>query len=121
VQAVDPARTGLVLDDELLAEPLRQLLCKNARHDVRVAAGGERYDDRHGPRWPLVLSRRNASQRAERRGHHSYSCENTVQHFVLRFPTRCIAARKPVSPKDRPVVPKDNLPDVKMRYRSICA
>jgi hypothetical protein len=77
VQAVDPARTGPVLDDELLAEPPRQLLCKNARHDVRVAAGGERHDDRHGLRWPLLLRRRSATKQAERYGDHGESCENT--------------------------------------------
>src|SRR5262249_59066171 len=39
-----------VLDDELLAEPLRQPLADQARDDVGAAAGGEADDDAHRPR-----------------------------------------------------------------------
>ena len=46
-----------VLDHELLAETLRQVVGENTCHDVGVTAGGERHDDRHGPRWILVLRR----------------------------------------------------------------
>ena len=39
-----------VLDDELLAEPLRQPLADQARDDVVRAAGGKADDDAHRPR-----------------------------------------------------------------------
>jgi len=40
-----------VLDDELTAEPLRQPLPHQARHDVLSAACGQTDDQTHGPRW----------------------------------------------------------------------
>jgi hypothetical protein len=39
----------LVLDDELLTEPLRQMLPGKSRHNVRRAAGGERDDQANRP------------------------------------------------------------------------
>ena len=39
-----------VLDDEWLAEPLRQPLADQARDDVGAAAGGKADDDAHRPR-----------------------------------------------------------------------
>ena len=40
-----------VLDDELTAEPLRQPLSHQARHDVLSAACGQTDDQTHGPGW----------------------------------------------------------------------
>ena len=40
-----------VVDDEGLAEPLRQPLAYQARHDVGRTAGWNRDDHTHGPRW----------------------------------------------------------------------
>ncbi len=45
------AGAGAVLDDELLAEPVRQPLRHQPRHDVERAAGGEPDDYPHRPRW----------------------------------------------------------------------
>lgn len=44
-----PPAPGAVVDDELLAVGLRQLLREDARHQVRGASGRERRDDAHGP------------------------------------------------------------------------
>ena len=43
------ARAGAILDDELLAEPLREPLTHQARLDVGRPAGGKADDDTH---WP---------------------------------------------------------------------
>src|SRR5215831_17969875 len=48
-----------VLDDKLLAEPLRQPLADQARDDVGAAAGGKADDDAHRPRR-ISLRPRNA-------------------------------------------------------------
>ena len=57
--------SGLVLDDELLAEPLRQPLRDHARGDVGAAAGREWHDDAHRTRW-IGLRHRDARQRRQR-------------------------------------------------------
>ena len=46
-KAGDATRARPVFDHELLAEPLRQLVGKDPRHDVGVATGGERDNDRY--------------------------------------------------------------------------
>src|ERR1700686_1674438 len=45
------ACTRPVVDDERLAEPLRQRLTDQTREDVKRAAGGEADDDVYRPRW----------------------------------------------------------------------
>ena len=59
-----------VLDDELLAEPLRQPLTDQARDDVGRAAGGEADDDAHRPRRIGLRPRdaRHGRQRGSARG-----------------------------------------------------
>src|SRR5262249_39734814 len=44
-------RARPVLDNELLAEPLREPLTHQARRDVVTATGGVSNDPAHGPRW----------------------------------------------------------------------
>ncbi len=52
------ARARPVLDDERLAELLRQALRHRARHDVRGAAGREGHDDLHPLGRPRLRLRR---------------------------------------------------------------
>src|SRR5262249_39931002 len=53
---------GAVLDDERLAEPLRQKLADQPRHNVDVVAGGESDDDVHRPARIGLRLRRRRSQ-----------------------------------------------------------
>jgi hypothetical protein len=48
---------GPVLDDELPAEPLRQPLPHQARHDVLAAACGQPDDQPYGPGWVGLRAR----------------------------------------------------------------
>ena len=45
--ADNAARPRPVVDDELLAQPLRQILAHDARHNVGRAPGGKRHDPAH--------------------------------------------------------------------------
>src|SRR5262249_57081054 len=56
------AGAGAVLDDERLAEPFRQKLADQPRHDVDVVARGESDDDVHRPARIGLRLRRRRSQ-----------------------------------------------------------
>src|SRR6266404_7845790 len=58
------ARARLVLDDELLAQPLRKPLRDDARRDVGAAAGGVGNDPAHRP--GRIVERRGAADPAQR-------------------------------------------------------
>jgi hypothetical protein len=64
------AGTRPVVDDELLAQPLRQPLTQHACHDVRRAAGRNLNDQAH---WPRRIGLRPSGTR-ERRGHGDAHC-----------------------------------------------
>jgi hypothetical protein len=59
------AGTGTVLDDEWLAEPLRQPLCDQAREDVGRPASGKAIDDAHRPRRIGLRRREDATEAAK--------------------------------------------------------
>src|SRR5262245_8767183 len=64
------ARTGPVLDQELLAQPLRQPLPHKPRDQISVSGGRERNDHAHRARWIGLRpsDARNARQRDSARG-----------------------------------------------------
>ena len=61
------ARAGLVVDDHLLAEPLRELLRDHAHRPVDRTARREGHDDAHRPRRIILRPRRGCAERNERR------------------------------------------------------
>jgi hypothetical protein len=75
---VGASRSNAIVDDEALLERLRQLLAHHARHDVGIAAGSERHDDRHGPGRPIGLRLRDAG--------HQYGGEGEPSQQAPRIP-----------------------------------
>jgi hypothetical protein len=82
---------GTVLDDELLAEAVRQPLRHEARQKIDRAAGGKTGDDLYRPRR-IVLRGRNARQRRQsgksRRDFQKFptqKCHGVISAALTRF------------------------------------
>ena len=91
------ARARPIVDDELLAEALRQPLADEARIDVVRAAGGKTDHDAHGPRR-ITLRARHVRRGRERRGAGDERQKSATGEFHAALPDQPFKLILPLIP-----------------------